>query len=312
MSSANGFSIWRMGAVVLLVLAALANGSMPGVPSAFGQEKPGYTRTEDLVYGRKFGTALTLDVFEPREKNGYGLILVVSGGFFSGKEAINPGFAQPFLDRGYTVFAVVHGSQPRFIIPEIQQDLHRGVRWIRREAGRWGVKPEALGAFGASAGGHLSLTLASQGGPGSPDARDPVDRESSAVKAIACFFPPVDFANWGAPGEDACGVGRLAGFKPAFGPRSDTAESRELYSREISPFHYVSAKTAPSLIIHGDADDLVPLYQAQLFEKKAKEVGATCKLVVNEGGKHGWPGIDKDLVTFADWFDEHLRGLKKN
>lgn len=311
MSFVNGFPNWRLRAVWTLMLVALVNGFAGGGSTASAQDRAAYTRTEDLIYGRKFGTALTLDVFEPREKNGYGVILIVSGGFFSAKEAINPGFAQPFLARGYTVFAVVHGSQPRFIIPEIQQDLHRAVRWIRHESSRWGVKPDALGAFGASAGGHLSLTLATQGGAGAPDAKDPVDRGSSAVKAVACFFPPVDFANWGAAGEDACGVGRLAGFKPAFGPRSDTAESRALYSREISPLSFVTASTAPSLILHGDADQLVPLYQARLFEAKAKEVGATCKVIVHPGGEHGWPGIDKDLLAFADWFDEHLRGVKQ-
>lgn len=313
MSSTNGFA--RARVLIGLALGVILWGSGWGGagPSVKAQEgAAGFTRTEDLIYGRKFGTALTLDVFEPREKNGYGVILIVSGGFFSAKEAINPGFARPFLARGYTVFAVVHGSQPRYIIPEITQDLHRAVRWIRRESGRWGVKPEALGAFGASAGGHLSLTLATQGGPGAADAKDPVDRESSAVKAIACFFPPVDFANWGAQGEDACGVGRLAGFQPAFGPRTATAEGRAAYSREISPYYFLSAKSAPALILHGDKDDLVPLYQAQLYEKKAKDVGAVCKVVVHPGGQHGWPGIDKDLEVFADWFDEHLRGMKKN
>ena len=312
MSSTNGFPPGGVFRTLAVLLAAwvTAWGVVGGRVHA--QDKPDFTRTEDLIYGRKFGTALTLDVFEPREKNGYGVILIVSGGFFSAKEAINPGFARPFLSRGYTVFAVVHGSQPRYIIPEITQDLHRAVRWIRRESGRWGVKPEALGAFGASAGGHLSLTLATQGGPGAADAKDPVDRESSAVKAIACFFPPVDYANWGAAGEDACGVGRLAGFKAAFGPRSDTAESRAKYSPEISPLYFLTAKSAPALILHGDADELVPLYQAELYERKAKEVGAVCKLVVHKGGQHGWPGIDKDLEIFADWFDEHLRGVKKN
>jgi len=240
------------------------------------------------------------------------VILVVSGGFFSSKEAINPGFCAPFLARGYTVFTVVHGSQPRFIIPEIQQDLHRATRWIRHHAAQWGVDPNRFGVFGASAGGHLSLTLGTQGGPGAADAKDPVDRESSAVQAVACFFPPTDFANWGAPGEDACGVGRLEKFKPAFGPRSDTAESRAAYSKEISPLYFVTARTAPTLIIQGDADELVPMYQAQLFEKKAKEARIPFRLVIHAGGQHGWSGIDKDLLTFADWFDEHLRGPKKN
>lgn len=281
-------------------------------PLLVGAQSPaGIRRTEDLIYGRKFGTALTLDVFEPEKKNGCAAVLVVSGGFFSSKEAINPSFGAPFLARGYTVFAVVHGSQPRYIIPEIEQDLHRAVRWIRHHAARWGVQPDKFGVFGASAGGHLSLTLGTQGGPGKSDAKDPIDRESSAVQAVACFFPPTDFANWGGPGEDACGVGRLAGFKAAFGSRSDTAESRAVYSREISPLYFLTAKSAPTLIIHGDADQLVPLYQARLFEKKAQELGVPTKVVVRPGQEHGWPGIGQDLEIFADWFDQCLRGLTK-
>src|SRR4051812_12846110 len=79
----------------------------------------GVKRTEDIIYGRKFGVALTMDVFQPTKPNGYGVVWMVSGGFFSSKEAINGGFYKPLLDRGYTVFAVVHGSQPKFQIPEI-------------------------------------------------------------------------------------------------------------------------------------------------------------------------------------------------
>lgn len=301
------FSLRRAGALLGLGVILVASW-----PSAMGaaSDAAGFKRTEDLIYGRKFGTALTLDVFEPATKNGAAAILVVSGGFFSSKEAINPVFCQPFLARGYTVFAVVHGSQPRFVIPEIQQDLHRAVRWIRHHASRWGVDPQRFGVFGASAGGHLSLTLGTQGGPGAPDARDLLDRGSSAVQAVACFFPPTDFANWGAPHEDACGVGRLAGFKAAFGPRSDTVEGRIAYSREISPLNHVTARTAPTLIVHGDADKLVPIYQAEKFLEKAKATGVPCRLVVREGKEHGWPGIERDLELFADWFDEHL-GAKK-
>src|SRR5947199_10690213 len=89
------------------------------LPAAGAQDGPTYTRTQDVVYGRKFGTALTLDVFTPKKGgNGAGLIWVVSGGWFSSHANINPGFANEFLNRGYTVFAVVHGSQPNYTIPE--------------------------------------------------------------------------------------------------------------------------------------------------------------------------------------------------
>ena len=172
-------------------------------------------RTEDLIYGRKFGTALTMDVFEPENKNGAGVIWMVSGGFFSSKEAVSQKTYQPLLDRGYTVFAVVHGSQPRYIIPEIIEDVQRASRYIHLNAKKFGVDPNKLGVSGGSAGGHLSLTLGTRGGPGKPEAKDPVDRESSAVAAVACFFPPTDFANWGAPGDDGVGFGTTIQFKPA-------------------------------------------------------------------------------------------------
>ncbi len=271
---------------------------------------PGLKRTE-VIYGRKFGTALTLDVLQPQKTNGFGVIGVISGGFFSSHEAINPEFFKAVLDRGYTVFAVVHGSQPRFTIPECAADLHRSVRFIRSHAAEYGIRADQLGVFGASAGGHLSLTLGTQGTLGDPTARDPIDRESSGVQAVAAFFPPTDYLNWGQPGDDAVGVGTLASFKPAFGPRSETAESRAQYGREISPLYFVTAKMPPTLIIHGEADKLVPIYQAEIFERKAKEVGVICWVDRRPGKEHGWSGIEQDLVLFANWFDLHLRGLKK-
>jgi len=270
-----------------------------------------FTRTEDVIYGRKFGTALTLDVFQPAKPNGYGILFMVSGGFFSSHEAVAPMFYRALLDRGYTVFAVVHGSQPRFIIPEIEQDIHRAVRFVRHNAAKYGVNPDKLGITGGSAGGHLSLTMGTKGGPGKVDAKDPIDRESSAVEAVACFFPPTDFLNWREPGDVQVGIGPTGGqFKAAFGPRSDTAEGREVLGKEISPIYYVTSNMPPTLVMHGDADKLVPIYQAQMFEKKCRESGAPFKLIVREGKDHGWKEMSDDMKIFADWFDEHLRGMK--
>jgi acetyl esterase/lipase len=272
---------------------------------------PSFKRTEDIVYGRKYGVALTLDVIQPAKPNGYGIISMISGGWVSNHGGINPQGYAPFLERGYTIFAVCHGCQPKFIIPEIKGDIHRAVRFIRHNAGKWGIKPEHLGITGGSAGGHLSLTMGTQGGDGKPNAKDPVDRESSAVQAVACFFPPTDFLNYGTPGEDAVGVGILKDFRGAFGSASDTPEGRQILGKEISPIYYITSKLPPTLIVHGDADKLVPIQQAETFVAKAKEAGANAKLITKAGAAHGWARMDEQLVDMADWFDEHLRGMKK-
>src|SRR5688572_27291066 len=174
---------------------------------------PAFTRTEDVIYGRKFGTALTLDVFQPAKPNGAGVVFMVSGGWFSSHESINLGWCRPFLDRGYTVFTVVHGSQPKFVVTEILEDIHRSIRFIRHNAAKYGVDPNKLGITGGSAGGHLSLMMAVKGGKGKADAKDPIDRESSEIHSVACFFPPTDFLNYNKPDDDAVGVDTLHGFK---------------------------------------------------------------------------------------------------
>ncbi len=287
---------------------------------AAASEPLSYERKEDVVYGRKYGVALTLDVFTPKDANGAAVIFAVSGGWFSAHEAINVSFFGELLKRGYTVFAVVHGSQPKFTIPEIAEDMHRAVRFIRHNASRFRIDPARIGIMGASAGGHLSLLIGTSGAPGPADAKDPVDRESSRVQAVACFFPPTDFLNVGAPGRDIFQAleAELGAFRAPFDfvereektGRLVAIQSREKrleIAREISPVTHVSADDPPSLIIHGDADKLVPIQQAQVFEEKMRSVGATVKLVTKPGAGHGWPDILKDLALIADWFDEHLK-----
>ena len=65
--------------------------------------------------------------------------------------------------------------------------------------------PSAIGITGSSAGGHLSLMQGTAGDKGDPKAKDPIDRVSSRVQAVACFYPPTDFLNYGKPGEIALG-----------------------------------------------------------------------------------------------------------
>src|SRR5437764_9916695 len=121
----------RIATLVLAGLLGLADA--PAVARA--ADEPDYTRREDVIYGRKFGTALTLDVFTPKEgANGAAVVFAVSGGWFSAHEAINPAAYGELLKRGYTVFAVVHGSQPKYTIPEVLLDMHRAVRFIRAHA----------------------------------------------------------------------------------------------------------------------------------------------------------------------------------
>jgi acetyl esterase/lipase len=274
-------------------------------------------RTRDVIYGRKFGLALTMDVFTPKKPNGLGIIHVVSGGWFSRPENVRPDTYREFLRRGYVVFAVVHGSQPKFTIPEILEDMHRAVRFIRSHAADWKIDPARLGIVGASAGGHLSLMQGMAGTAGNPIARDPVDRVSSRVQAVACFFPPTDFLHWGEEGKEL-NVRTLQApftaavdfkeFNPSRGvflPVTDEEKVRQIL-RQISPIAHVSADDPPTLIVHGDQDKLVPLQQSRIMLARLKEAGVPAELVVKKGVGHSMRDMIGELKTCTDWFDKYL------
>jgi acetyl esterase/lipase len=306
----------RLKAGLAGLVLVLAAGLCPAA------DEPAYTRQEDVIYARKFGTALTLDVITPKEKaNGAAVLVMVSGGWFSAHEGINPANYGELLGRGYTVFAVVHGSQPRFTIPEAVADVNRAARFVRSRAKQYNIDPDRIGVTGGSAGGHLSLMLGTAGKDGDPNARDPVERASSRVQAVACFFPPTDFLNYGQPGEEALGGGTLNNFKAPFDfvemdPKTRSfrqitdPEKRREIGRAISPITHVSAKSAPTLILHGDADKLVPIQQAEEFVARMKEAKVPVELVVKKGASHGWPGMAQDQKTIADWFDKYLAPVK--
>jgi len=277
-----------------------------------------FTRQEDVIYGRKYGTALTMDVFTPKENaNGAAVILCISGGWVSDHAQIQPLFVSELLKHGYTAFCVVHGSQPKFTIPECVADINRSVRYIRSHAADFKIDPSRIGISGASAGGHLSLMLGCAGDEGDPKAKDPVERVSSRVQAVACFFPPTDFLNYGKPGVKALGTEAENKFKPPFDFHTQDPvtklfvpvdlETREKIVKEMSPIYHVTKDDAPTLIVHGDSDKLVPLQQSEIIIEKFKEVGVPAELVVKKGADHGWPTILVDFKILADWFDKYLK-----
>jgi acetyl esterase/lipase len=244
----------------------------------------------------------------------------VSGGWFSERFApgpnVNP-FVNAFLKRGYTVFAVVHGSQPIFTIPEAVADMNRALRFIRLHAADYQIDPDRIGITGGSAGGHLSLMQGLAGDTGKKDAKDPLERTSSRVQAVACFFPPTDFLNYGGEGKYAFALdGLLVNFRTAIDVRAPDKQTHRLehlsddkqreIARQVSPIYYVGSDAPPTLIFHGDADKLVPISQAEALVAKLKEAGVPAELVVKKGAVHGWAGMDKDLEVLADWFDKYL------
>src|SRR5262245_12729932 len=112
--------------LVLLLLATLGGAAAAQTSAAKA------TRQSDVIYGRKAGMALTMEVFTPPARNGIGVVWVVSSSSRSSRDqTLQDSFERriaPLSQHGYTVFAVIHGSAPIFNLQDQVNDIRRAVR----------------------------------------------------------------------------------------------------------------------------------------------------------------------------------------
>jgi acetyl esterase/lipase len=250
--------------------------------------------TPDVVYGHKDGMALFYDVFRPANANGSAILYMVSGGWFSRwqpPETRIAGFQQ-FLDKGITVIAVHHGSAPKFKVPDAVADVRRAVRHVRLNAANLHVDANRLGVWGGSAGGHLALMLGLASDDGNAEAKDPVERVSDRIKVVVAFYPPVDLRRMTGPSE-----------------RFPALDFDNKLAADISPLLFVDKKDPPTLIVHGNADKLVPLRSGESIYEALKTAGVETKLIVIDGGEHGFPNPQhrsQAVKAAAEWFAARL------
>lgn len=281
------------------IVAVLSATLSPPLSGLHGAEPPRFYDA-DVVYGHKDGLALTMDLFRPEsDTNGAAVLFMVSGGWVSKwapPEQLAP-FFKPFLEQGFSVFAVRHGSSPRYSIPEAVSDVRRAVRFVRKHADRFHIDADRLGVFGMSAGGHLSLVLGTTGDDGDLNAKNDLDQVSSRVAAVVAFVPPTDLrvAVWDSPES-------LPAYRnfPALNLEMKKAE-------ENSPLVHVTSDDAPALVIMGGKDELVPAKHGKWIDEAFEREKVQRKLIVFPESGHGLEGNHATAFKEAvSWFNTHL------
>ncbi len=300
----------------LLFIIVLFSGSL------FASDSLNYTKTE-IIYGRKDGMALTMMMLKPSaKKNGKAIISVLNGNWISSPRMMDAFLAKSnlYIDAGYTMFGVMVSSQPQYTIPDEIADLKRAVRFVRFKGKEFGIDPDHIGITGSSAGGHLSLMVATSNDEKNLKSNDPVDKVSSRVQAVAVFYPPTDFINYGGPNTSGkinqaglvfTRVAAAFDFKEwndttgTFVSINETEKRLEI-AKEISPITWVTPDDPPVIIIHGDKDFLVPKQQSESIIEKFKEAKVINKFIIKEGGSHGWQNREVEEKNFVEWFDKYL------
>ena len=194
----------------------------------------------------------------------------------------------------------------------MDQHLKLAIRHVKANADAYKIDGNKLGLTGASAGGHLATLAALTPEPSEPRANYKNARFDSTVAAVAVFFPPTDFVDWRegkmldskvlspllAVGTTSTNQGSLAG--------KSQAELQEM-ARAISPVHRVGKPALPFLLIHGDADQVVPLSHSQKLVKAIQDADGSAELIVKQGGGHPWLTLPIEVALMADWFDKKLK-----
>ncbi|MFO0904710.1 MAG: alpha/beta hydrolase [Pirellulales bacterium] len=257
--------------------------------------------TPDVVYGHKDGLAMTYDAFVPaKDANGAAVLFMVSGGWYSNWQppAQMRIFTDPLTKRGFTVFTVRHGSSPRYGIPDAVSDVRRAVRHIRSTADKWKIDPNRIGVYGMSAGGHLSLMLGTTGDDGKAADPDPVLRASDRVQAVVAYVAPTDLTIMV---KDA--PNRLPAYDKFPALNLDMAAAKA-----HSPLLQVTKDDAPTLLLAGAKDDLVPIDHSRRIHKAFEEQQVASKLVEYPNSGHGLGVLDlaASIAQMTAWFEQHL------
>jgi acetyl esterase/lipase len=302
-------------AAVLLVLAPASPRAQAPSPAAV--TPPQVDR--NVIYGMYSGLALLMDVHRPPRPNGYGIVFVAGSGWQApmtyGATPIKDSqiglWGPALVAAGYTVFSVNHRAAPRFHYPGAVHDVQRAVRFIRHRAMHYGIRPDRIGGLGGSSGGHLIALVAARGEEGDPQDPDAVNREPATLQAIVLRAAPLDLPKLM---EVPAATALVTSFLEV--PHGDTAQpSYKAVWAQASPLSHVSAKTPPALLIHGDADDLIPYAQSVGFERELKAKGVPVELITVPGGRHGAdfgfaeprPGWQNYPALAAAWFDRLLK-----
>jgi acetyl esterase/lipase len=266
-----------------------------GVPGA--KPELGPNRVDDD--GRSTNiTEPTLTVYPAAvdRPNGTAVIIAPGGGYVrQSTRREGEQYAHWLSTLGVTSFVLTY-RQLEFGHPAPLQDVLRAVRQVRSQAARFGVRPERIGVMGSSAGGHLAATAGTLFDHPLGRTGAELDKVSARPDFLMLLYPVIAME----------GAAVHAGSRKALLGASPKAGDVELMSVE----RQVTAQTPPTLLIHTQADQAVPVENSILFYQALTRHKVPAEMYLFEQGSHGM-GMRDGLGTASYWprrAEEWLKG----
>ena len=280
----------------------------------------GVTSLADVTYSTIPGyRPMAVDIYmPPRDAGPKPLVLFVHGGGWVGGHTRHSGAAADFpaalarlAAEGFVVASVEYRLAAEARFPAQLQDVRAALRFLKGKAARYGIDPARTAIWGGSAGGHLSaLAALSCGAVGIDPAGTSAPQGSECVQAAVIWYGVFDFA--------ALGASRPNGADPAAGSLLGCAgQCTAAQYAPASPVTYIDRQDPPMLLIHGEADRVVPVAQSHLAQERLQAAGVPVRAIYIPGVDHSFVGQTpaatraatlKALNATFDFIHEKLEG----
>lgn len=245
-----------------------------------------------------------MDLYLPGTGTNFPLIVWIHGGGWMAGSKENPPGLRMVL-HSFAMASLNYRLSQEAIFPAQLIDCKAAIRWLRAHASDYGIDPNRIAVWGASAGGHLVALLGTTGDDKEFDQGENTNI-SSRVQAVCDWFGPTDFmqiTNYPSQlhhGDSNSPESLLIGGVIGQNPDKVLA---------ANPIHYITKDDPPFLIMHGDKDPLVPWQQSQILADALKKAGVPVQFHIVPGGGHGGPEFrsqeSKDL--FYNFFVKNLK-----
>lgn len=281
------------------------------------QAQPGTEPTwKDINYAGDDKEAHRLDIYLPQtQQDRYKVIVIIYGSAWFANNAKGMAYmsiGKPLTDAGFAVVSINHRSSGDAKYPAQINDVKGALRFIRANADKYKLDTSFVGITGFSSGGHLSsMAGVTNGLKTRTIGEKTIDIEgtvggnekcSSDVDAVVDWFGPVDMTrmdNCETVNDDKSPEAALIGGNPA-----DNMDMIQL----CSPYFYVSKTTAPFLVIHGNADSVVPYCQSVNFSEELKSQGKLTGFITVPEGQHGPVTFNEDTFKkMTDFFKKEAK-----
>lgn len=277
----------------------------------------------DVPYKKVGNKELRLDIYFPDENQPQDapvLYYVHGGGWAAGSKdkgglpLMRPVF-EIVAEKGFVCVSIDYrlSKNNGVLMRDCVTDAMDGLRFLRKNAERYGIDPEQIVVWGDSAGGQLAQMLAladPEKFPGDPSLAD------SKVRPVAgiSWYGPTDFTDVELFRTDASDKRADRFGNRIVGNSKGYAANREAYE-EMSPYFWIRKDSPPLLLLQGDGDTTIPFAHAPHLKKKADEIGADLTMVVVKNAGHNWrkaggspkPGVQEIQKITADFAIAQIR-----